>query len=485
MLVVLFFLLFSVCCLSTCREGKSETDKAGFDFCGFIMEDSPINWADLVSQSLFSEENAAEVPEALSFLESRGTIFKPVKDVNNGAIRKNLSVYFAVDTVVSSNDIVYAFDAAGIDVDEISCIQRKASNNSWIVSFRSLDAKQQALALPSLSIAGVQVFVGDCEHVTTIVKIYESPSEMPDTLLIGRLSHYGKVLSFRRDLATNSIENGIRTARIQLSKHIPSSCFISGETVFFWYPSQPRTCRRCGEEGHVARTCINIRCHNCEEIGHRIQECTGPGFCSICRESTHSSADCPFLIFSANVESSHPAAPTYAEATKQVGEPAATLPQEKQAANAATTLPQEKQKQVKPTENPDPVRSEVPVNEEPKDKKKDCSKQRDKDRDHDRDHDHDRDRVRDRDRDRRKDRDRDHDRTRDYERDRDRERDSDRRDRDYNKDRRRDRDRYSSRKYYPSYGHSTSDDDDDDWQVVSHSRRKERSRSTPRKHYKD
>ena len=307
--------------------------------------------------------------------------------------------------MVSSNDIVYVFDAARIDVDEISCIQRKASNNSWIVSFRTLDAKQQALALPSLSIAGVQAFVGDCEHVTTIVKISESPAEMPDTLLIGRLSHYGKVLSFRRDLATNSIENGIRTARIQLCKHFPSSCFISGETVSFWYPSQPRTCRRCGEEGHVARSCNNIRCHNCEEIGHWIQECTGPGFCSICHESTHGSTDCPFLIFSANVESPHPGAPTYTKATKQVEEPAATLPQEKQVVNPAATLPREKQ--VIPTENPVPDRSEVPVNEDPKNKKKDYSKQRDKDRDHDRD------------RDRRKDSVQDHGRTRDYERDRD------------------------------------------------------------------
>ena len=49
--------------------------------------------------------------------------------------------------------------------------------------------------IPNLSVAGVPVFLGDTQHETVIVKIYEAPGQMPDTLLIGRLSHYGKVLS--------------------------------------------------------------------------------------------------------------------------------------------------------------------------------------------------------------------------------------------------------------------------------------------------
>lgn len=58
-------------------------------------------------------------------------------------LRKELSVAFSVDTEVSSQEIIMGFDAAGIDVDEILSIQRRASNNTLVVSFRSPDAKNR------------------------------------------------------------------------------------------------------------------------------------------------------------------------------------------------------------------------------------------------------------------------------------------------------------------------------------------------------
>lgn len=78
------------------------------------------------------------------------------------------------------------------------------------------------------------------QNETVIVKIYEAPDEMVDTLLTGSLSHYGKVLSFQRDLSSLTILNGIRMAR--LDKHIPSSCFIAGEMLFFFIISLNPKC---------------------------------------------------------------------------------------------------------------------------------------------------------------------------------------------------------------------------------------------------
>lgn len=52
---------------------------------------------------------------------------------------------------------------------------------------------------------------------------------MPDTAVIGRLTHYGKVLSFRRDKIVDSIDNGVRTARMRLTRHIPSTINLAGE----------------------------------------------------------------------------------------------------------------------------------------------------------------------------------------------------------------------------------------------------------------
>lgn len=108
-------------------------------------------------------------------------------------IKKEFSVCFWVDTVVTSQDIVIGFDKTGIDIDNIVSIQRKASNNTWIVSLNSKVAKDAALNEPSVEIAGCAVFLGDCENSISIVKLYELPVELLDSVVIGRLSHYGKV----------------------------------------------------------------------------------------------------------------------------------------------------------------------------------------------------------------------------------------------------------------------------------------------------
>ena len=94
---------------------------------------------------------------------------------------------FSVYTVVTSQDIVVSFDKAGIDINNIFSIQRKASN-TWIVSFSSKDARDAALNEPNVKIAGCMVFLGDCENRVSIVKVYKLPVEVPDSVVIGRLS---------------------------------------------------------------------------------------------------------------------------------------------------------------------------------------------------------------------------------------------------------------------------------------------------------
>ena len=120
---------------------------------------------------------------------------------------------------------------------------------------------------------------------------------MPDSVIIGRLSLYGSVLSFRRDLVTDYILNGVRTARMEINRDIPST----GEFIKFWYPGQPKSCRRCGDLDHLIKDCRNVRCFNCEQSGHRVEECEEAPMCSICRSIDHLVCDCPYLLYGANV----------------------------------------------------------------------------------------------------------------------------------------------------------------------------------------
>ncbi|KAL9989394.1 hypothetical protein ACROYT_G003939 [Oculina patagonica] len=232
------------------------------------------SWAETAQQDDDINENGAappplleasggdlvvEVPSALSQLENVGVRFKRTpnnwkfNDDESAKLFKGYSVKFSVDTVCTSQDILFGFDAAGIDIDHATPVQRKNSNTTWVVSFDTPENKAFALELNSVTISGCEVFLGDAEHQTVIVKIYEAPPEMPDTVLIGRLSQYGKILSFRRDRLGVDLENGVRTARMRVAHPIPASMRICGELIMFYYDSQPKSCRRCGGNDHIAK----------------------------------------------------------------------------------------------------------------------------------------------------------------------------------------------------------------------------------------
>ena len=208
-----------------------------------------------------------------------------------------LSVTFSIDSIVTSEEVLEAVAGAGVGVEEIPSIQFRGSNRSWCVSFTTRAAKDRILEGGVIKFGNVSVYVGDADFKTVIVKIYEAPPEMPDTVVIGHLSHYGRVLSFRRDVGlATGISNGVRTARMRLTKAIPSSVRIAGEAVFVSYSGQPKTCRRCSEEGHLAQECRKPRCYNCEAPGHVASDCDLHPLCGVCLRSGHHVSDCPYLI---------------------------------------------------------------------------------------------------------------------------------------------------------------------------------------------
>ena len=272
---------------------------------------------------LESDVRSPELPGALADLQHAGHHFQTVScelwKVNGSKVRikKDCSVVFSVDTIVTSQDIVVGFDRSGIDIDSIVSIQRKASNNTWVVTFDSSVSKDAALNEQSITISGCVVFLGDCENKVSIVKLYELPNELPDSVVIGRLSHYGRVYSFRRDRVAEGIYNGVRTARMIINRPIPSQTFIAGEFVRIWYPNQPKTCRKCGAEGHLAASCKSQRCFNCEQTGHRSEHCPLSPLCRVCLADSHPTSQCPYVYYSSNVLSVKVTASSYVQAAER------------------------------------------------------------------------------------------------------------------------------------------------------------------------
>ena len=432
----------------------------------------PLNDADLSTPQ--APPNSDAVPKVLSDMFSSGARFETApkftwnlrKEDKKARLRKELSVSFSVDTIVTSQEIIYGFDAAGIDVDDIISIQRRASNNTWVVSFRSPEAKNIALGVPSITISGCTVFLGDCENRVQVVKIYEAPTELPDTVLIGRLCHYGKVFSFRRDRIAANIYNGVRTARMRVHLPIPSTIFVAGEPIRIWYPTQPKTCRRCGDPGHLVAQCSSTRCFNCERPGHRVEECDRPDLCRICLKDDHDVVDCPFLLYSANVIA-QPSDSLYSDVVQTISPPAPSpsyagvasrSPEQMEAIKAAKGTAGSQQPPKGPVRKPNPEKKQA--NDPPCAKEKKSVEQKtaesrtsnDGNRKQTRRADRERDHSRGRDAGRERDRERDRASVRDRERDRERHRGRDH-------SRECDRDRSGRRHHHHGSASSTEDSD--------------------------
>ena len=287
-------------------SGETAREDVAVDVAEVSPTEQPTTWAESVNHEGIMSPGV--LPDALSHLYDKGVRFKKVPaffwsyNGDQPKLSKCCSVYFSVDSICTSQDILEAFDKAGIDIDEIRSIQRRNSNRSWVVSFDSAATKEDALEVSSIQINGQIVFLGDCENRLELVKIYEAPSELPDTTLIGRLSYYGKVLSFRRDKVADCIESRVRTARMRIYRHIPNTINLAGEFLKIWYPSQPKTCRNCGAEDHIAKNCDSMMCFNCERPGHHSRDCEELFLCPVCKGDDHALAVCPFLVYSANVD---------------------------------------------------------------------------------------------------------------------------------------------------------------------------------------
>ena len=431
------------------------------------------------SPPLESESPPPELPTVMADLQHAGHHFQTVScelwKVNGPKVRikKDCSVCFSVDTVVTSQDIVVGFDKSGIDIDSITSIQRKASNNTWIVTFDSPVSKTAALNEQSVTISGCVVFLGDCENKVTIVKLYELPTELPDSVIIGRLSHYGRVFSFRRDRIAEGIFNGVRTARMVLDRPIPGQTFIAGEFARIWYPGQPKTCRKCGAEGHLAASCKSQRCFNCEQPGHRSDDCPLSPLCRVCLADSHPTPECPYIYYSSNVLSVKVSASSYlqaAERGKQAEESKRQQAMEERAEREKNEEREKKERERMERERKEKERAEREERKKLERKEKERREKEDR-REKERREQEKQDR-RDRDRKERHHRRRDEDHADSGKEERRRDRDHDRsgRDRDYERS---GRDR-SSHRYSHASSSESEDDGDRGWIKVTH-RKKSRS----------
>ena len=129
----------------------------------------------------------------------------------------------------------------------------------------------------------------DVDRPLTFLQVFDAPHEVPDTALISRLSKFCDVISNRRgyfrEPGWGNVQDGIH--------HFPSFLRFGKFLVHVHYNGQTRTWRHCHLPGHLANTCSNQCCYNCDESGHLSSACPHPVMCNICKATDHKANPVP------------------------------------------------------------------------------------------------------------------------------------------------------------------------------------------------
>lgn len=238
---------------SSIEQVVNEVVNEAMDESGSFQDAQDVNsgtWAEQVESAPkvarpdSDDYEEIELPEVLHQLISiSGVCLVVVPDntwkINGYAakLRRNLSVTFSVDVEITGLDILEGFIKVQINPDNIASIQYRSSNRSWVVSFTDQATKEAVLELGRIMIKEFLVFLGDADLRTVIVKIYEAPPEMPDTVIIGRLSHYGRFVLLKESWYCHWYSErrmNCAYARSETHTFIDSNCWGSRLDFLFW-----------------------------------------------------------------------------------------------------------------------------------------------------------------------------------------------------------------------------------------------------------
>lgn len=141
--------------------------------------------------------------------------------------------------------------------------------------------KTEALALNALQNRGVRLFGLWCRMdggpAVTIIHLFDFPFECSGHDVIKEFfGKYGQVRDVRhqRYLRHSNVFTGTRLVDVVLDKFPPCLVSMNTHVCGVWFKGQPLICNICGTEGHKSADCPDQdKCRRCGEGGHMARTC--------------------------------------------------------------------------------------------------------------------------------------------------------------------------------------------------------------------
>ncbi|KAJ8034153.1 Zinc finger CCHC domain-containing protein 3 [Holothuria leucospilota] len=203
-------------------------------------------------------------------------------------LRRDFSVLLSL---TGKEDVFDVLDELGVlPAEHLSGVQRLPGNR-YDVTFKTADIRRRFWPIfNSAKKLTASWYAGS----TSLVTVLHVPLELDDNIVKFVLGRYGQVVSSRLLCYEKfpCVSNGIRQYKVNLKKDIPSSLFLGGRQCLVRYYGQPRTCLKCGLDGHEAKTCDNRRCFKCFNLGHTSKDCKATVVCTTCNKEGHNFREC-------------------------------------------------------------------------------------------------------------------------------------------------------------------------------------------------
>lgn len=155
-------------------------------------------------------------------------------------------------------------------------------NHVWMVTLKSLSAKQKLVNLGAFEAKGRRCVVIDPNKSEVRLKLHWIPFHLPDETVKKALERYGKVEDITRETwrvnGFEGVQSTTRVARLTLkdgvsTEHLPHQLRLPGGTALVVAPGRVPQCLRCRQTGHIRKECRTPRCDSCRRFGHTRDEC--------------------------------------------------------------------------------------------------------------------------------------------------------------------------------------------------------------------